>query len=67
MESLQQLCDNIKIEFIESYIGLLLASGELPESYYTKDKDHLNNLERNKEITLEHRHRITKQISDTCF
>ena len=42
-EKLRQLCDTCETEFIDNYDSFLLASGELPESYYLKDKLHLNN------------------------
>ena len=39
---LRQLCDVCDTEFVENYQNFLLASGELPESYYSRDKIHLN-------------------------
>ena len=40
---LRQLCDACDTEFVENYQNFLLASGELQESYYSRDKIHLNN------------------------
>ena len=35
---LRQLCDAFDTEIVENYQNFLLASGELPESYYSRDK-----------------------------
>ena len=39
---LKLLCDENHVDFIDHYDSFLLASGELPTSYYHRDKVHLN-------------------------
>ena len=39
---LKKLCDENDIEFIDNYDSFLLASGEMPSSFYHHDKLHLN-------------------------
>ena len=41
-DQLKSLCDENDIEFIDHYQNFLLASGEIPASYFWKDKIHLN-------------------------
>ena len=41
-KQLKTLCDENDIDFIDHYDGFLLASGELPDTFYHKDKVHLN-------------------------
>ena len=41
-DQLEYLCDENDIEFIDHYQNFLLASGEIPASYFWKDKIHLN-------------------------
>ena len=59
---LQQLCDACDMEFVENYQNFLLASGELPESYYSRDKVHLNNYGTRRLLSnIEKVHRVTEQ------
>ena len=41
-KQLKTLCDENDIDFIDHYDGFLLAPGELPDTFYHKDKVHLN-------------------------
>ena len=41
-KQLKLLCDENHIDFIDHYDSFLLASGELPATYYHSDKTHLN-------------------------
>ena len=41
-KKLKLLCDENDIKFIDHYHSFLLASGELPETYFCTDKIHLN-------------------------
>ena len=41
-DRLRTLCLENDIDFVDHFDGFLLASGELPASYYMKDKTHLN-------------------------
>ncbi|MEW8545694.1 MAG: SGNH/GDSL hydrolase family protein [Candidatus Thiodiazotropha sp.] len=41
-EQLKSLCAENDIEFVDHYDSFLLATGEIPASYYWKDKVHLN-------------------------
>ena len=59
---LRELCDACDTEFVENYDNFLLASGELPESYYLKDKVHLNNYGTRKLLSnIDKVHRIKRQ------
>ena len=42
MTFLKKICDENDIEFIDNYDSFLLASGEMPSSFYHHDKLHLN-------------------------
>ena len=65
-EKLRQLCDTCETEFVENYDSFLLASGELPESYYLKDKLHLNNYGTKKLLSnINKVHRVTSQVQPT--
>ena len=41
-DKLKTLCEDKGLQFIDNYKGFLLASGEMPESYFGRDKVHLN-------------------------
>ena len=41
-EKLKSLCEENNIDFVNNYDSFLLASGELPATYYRYDKIHLN-------------------------
>ena len=41
-ETLKSLCADNAVEFVENYDSLLLANGQLVDSFYLKDKLHLN-------------------------
>ena len=41
-EILKNICDENDIEFIDNYDSFLLASGEMPHSFFQNDKLHLN-------------------------
>ena len=41
-DTLRSLCAENDTEFVENYHNFLLASGEIPASYFWKDKVHLN-------------------------
>ena len=59
---LRQLCDACDMEFVENYQNFLLASGEIPESYYSRDKVHLNNYGTRKLLsTIDKVHRVAAQ------
>ena len=59
---LRQLCDACDTKFVENYQNFLLASGELPESYYSRDKAHLNNYGTRKLLSnIDKVHRVTAQ------
>ena len=59
---LRQLCDACDTEFVENYQNFLLASEELPESYYSRDKVHLNNYGTRKLLSnIDKVHRVTTQ------
>ena len=59
---LRQLCDACDVEFVENYQNFLLASGEIPESYYSRDKVHLNNYGTRKLLSnIDKVHRIVAQ------
>ena len=42
---LKTLCEayEVHVEYIENFKSFLLASGEIPDSYYQSDKVHLHN------------------------
>ena len=42
-DRLKTLCEAYGVEFIDNYKSFLLASGEIPDSYFQSDKVHLNN------------------------
>ena len=51
------------VEFIESYDNFLLASGELPDSYYQQDKLHLNKYGTKKLLSnIDNVHRVLAQV-----
>ena len=59
---LRQLCGACDTEFVENYLNFLLASGELPEPYYSRDKVHLNNYETRKLLSnIDKVHRVMAQ------
>ena len=59
---LRQLCDACDVEFVENYQNFLLASGEIPESYYSRDKVHLNNYGTRKLLSnIDKVHRVATQ------
>ena len=41
-DTLKTICDENDLEFIDNHDNFLLASGEMPASYFQKDKLHLN-------------------------
>ena len=41
-QSLKDICNENDLHFIDNYDSFLLASGEMPESYFYGDKLHLN-------------------------
>ena len=41
-QSLKDICNENDLQFIDNYDSFLLASGEMPESYFYGDKLHLN-------------------------
>ena len=41
-KGLKTLCQNKNIEFVDHYNGFLLASGDIADSYFQRDKVHLN-------------------------
>ena len=50
------------MEFVENYQNFLLASGEIPESYYSSDKVHLNNYGTRKLLSnIDKVHRVAAQ------
>lgn len=56
-EQLRSLCAENDIEFVENYDNFLPASGEIPASYFWKDKVHLN----------EHgKRKLLSNINDLC-
>ena len=42
-DRLKTLCEAYEVEYIENFKSFLLASGEIPDSYYQSNKVHLNN------------------------
>ena len=59
---LQELCHTYATEFVQNYENFLLASGELPESYFLRDKVHINNYGTKKLLkNIDKVHRITRQ------
>ena len=59
---LRQLCDGCGMEFVENYQNFLLASGEISESYYSRDKVHLNSYGTRKLLsTIDKVHRVAAQ------
>ena len=42
-DRLKTLCESYEIEYVDNFTSFLLASGEIPDSYFQKDKVHLNN------------------------
>lgn len=42
-DRLKTICDENDIEFIDNYDSFLLASGEMPSTFFNHDKLHLNN------------------------
>ena len=59
---LRQLCDAFDKEFVEIDQNFLLALGELPESYYSRDKVHLNDYGRRKLLSnIDKLHRVMTQ------
>ena len=41
-DKLKGLCDENNLEYIDHFDGFLLATGEIPETYFHNDKTHLN-------------------------
>ena len=41
-DRLKSLCDSYEIDYIDNYGDFLLASGDIPDSYFLRDKIHLN-------------------------
>ena len=41
-DKLKELCAENDLEYIDNFEGFLLASGEIPETYFDNDKTHLN-------------------------
>ena len=41
-DRLKSLCDSYEIDYIDNYGDFLLASGDIPDSYFMRDKIHLN-------------------------
>ena len=59
-ECLKALCEAKDIEFIDHYNGFLLASGDMAESYFYKDKVHANSFgKRNLLRNIDTVHRVT--------
>ena len=61
-EKLKTLCQNRDIEFIDHYNGFLLASGDMADSYFYKDKIHLNSFGKKKLLkNIDVVHKITSE------
>ena len=58
---LKDLCNGQSVEFVDHYNGFLLASGDIADSYYHKDKLHLNSFGTQKLLrNLDAVHRVTR-------
>ena len=42
-DRLKTLCESYEIEYVDNFTSFLIASSEIPDSYFQKDKVHLNN------------------------
>ena len=61
-DRLKSLCDAYEVEFVDNFRSFLLASGEIPDSYFLRDKVHLNNFGLRKLLSnIDRVHRITSQ------
>ena len=60
-QKLKSICEENNLQFIDNYDRFLLASGEMPESYFQHDKTHLNVSGTRKLLTnIDAVHRVTK-------
>ena len=58
--TLKSICEENDLQFIDNYDRFLLASGEMPESYFQDDKTHLNVSGTRKLLTnIDAVHRVT--------
>ena len=65
-DKLKQVCNTCEVEFIENYDTFLLASGELPDSYYQRDKLHLNKYSTKKLLSnIDNVHRVSAQVQSS--
>ena len=66
-ETLKSICDENCLQFIDNYDKFLLASGEMPESYFHSDKVHLNVAGTKKLFSnIDAVHRVTKTATHTA-
>ena len=63
---LKSICEDNNLQFIDNYDKFLLASGEMPESYFDNDKVHLNVSGTRKLLAnIDAVHRVTKNATST--
>ena len=64
IETLRSSCADNAVEFVENYNSFLLATGELPDTFFYKDKVHINALGTRRLLTnLDKLHQITRPFS----
>lgn len=63
-EILQSLCADNAVEFVDNYNGFLLASGEIADIYFHKDKVHINTEGTGRLLrNIDKLHRVTRQYA----
>ena len=61
---LQSLCADNAVEFVDNYNSFLLASGEIADTYFCKDKVHINTEgTRSLLCNIDKLHRVTRQYT----
>ena len=60
-DRLKSLCETYEVEYVDNFKGFMLASGEIPGSYFLSDKTHLNSFGLRKLLSeLNRVHHITR-------
>ena len=66
-DRLKLLCEAYEMEYVDNYKGFLMASGEIPGSYFQRDKTHLNSFGLRKLLSdLNRVHHITRPHQESA-
>lgn len=66
-EELRSLCVDNAVEFVENFNGFLLATGELPDTFFYTDKVHINAVGTRRLLAnIDKLHRVTRDSAPTA-